>query len=126
VLANTGGWAFYGGAYVFVNTTSGQWVTGSGSAALGLTTGTATFNIALCFQLTSPSVGSINPFDGGNFLSVKATAGTRNSYASAMAFQPGTGTYRVGYCVRNPAGGAGSTALLDDNDVAYGWVLIHN
>ncbi|MEA2902822.1 MAG: hypothetical protein QOI12_209 [Alphaproteobacteria bacterium] len=126
VAANTGGWAFYGDATVFVNTTDGQWVTGSGSAALGLTTGTATFNIALCFQQFDPFGGTIRPFDSGNFLSVKATAGTRNAYASSMAFQPVTGTFRVGYCVRNPAGGAGSSAVLDDNDIAYGWVLIHN
>ena len=94
------------GPYVFVGQTTtvtvpsaADVVTGSGSAVLGVSTGTATFDIAICEQ--AGSAGTITPLDGNSSSNETVDATTTSiPYALSAAGAVGAaGTYTVGMCV---------------------------
>jgi hypothetical protein len=113
------------GVYVFAGPTAtvqlaaGQRVTGSAQAPLAkLAAGVVTFRYGLCSQPVAG--GALTNLAGGNY-SIGEIADQRVSWAAAAsAPAPGTGMYRVGFCMSGQTG----ALTLDDTDYVNGWVMV--
>lgn len=111
-------------AYVFVGptvtvtTTAAQRITGAAEAPLGVSTGTGSAYVGLCYQPSGG--GTITNFVGGAYSIVEFNT-TRMTYAASASIAPGAGTWIVGYCVQN----FGAQAI-NDNDFVNGWVQVTN
>jgi hypothetical protein len=110
----------FAGPTASLTTNATQHITASGSAALGTSTGTATFRLNICTQ----------PSGGGALSALDSTAGTyevvtagttRINFAMSETGVPGAGTWLVGMCVRNT-----SSQTLDLNDWSVGWGFVTN
>ena len=112
--------------YVFVGPTvtvtiaAGQKIVACASAPLGVSTGTATADIGMCYA-PFPANTPITNFVGSNYSTVEIST-TRTTYsASATISGLAAGTYSIGFGVRN----TGAT-VINDNDFLSGWVMVVN
>ena len=111
-------------AYVFAGptttvtiTSTTQRIVASASANLGMTTGSTTADIGICYQL---GAGTITNFAGINYITValnSTTTGTVSADGSITGLAPGT--YTIGLGVRNSGAGA-----INSNDYVNGWVTV--
>lgn len=113
-------------AFVFVGPTAtvtitaGQKIIACASAPMGVTTGTATADIGMCFA-PSPANTPVTNFVGNNYSTVEIST-TRLTYsASATIAGLAAGTYTIGFGVRNS-----SATAINKNDFLNGWVMVVN
>ena len=120
VPGGTAAWTFVGTTST-LTTAAGERLTGIGEAPLGSKTSTSgqAFDYGLCYQPTAG--GAVVNFVGSWLYSTGTLFPDRRTYAAAASVVPGAGTWRVGFCVRNPLGHA-----IDNNDFADGWVQVTN
>jgi hypothetical protein len=110
--------AFYGPT-ASVPVAANQSITGTVSAALSTTSGTANTYIALCYRL---GAGAVTPLSGAGSFHIVEVSTTRVPYtqvgsSSALA----AGTYTVGFCAQNT-----TATSINSNDYSVGWVTVHN
>lgn len=115
-LPYTFSWVFEGPT-VSLTIASTQHLTGTAAAVLGSTSGTA-FDFGLCYQKTSG--GEVRNFVGTEYLTAEATH-LRLPYTASASVVPGTGSWKVGFCVVNEG-----PSSLNDNDFVNGWVQAMN
>lgn len=105
-------------AFVTVASTQTR-IFGTGTAALGTSSGTATGQITLCYQPAAG--GAITSMNGNNYLVVQFGT-TRLPYAAtAQVNGLVAGNYNVGYCVKNT-----DPTAINNNDWVYGWFQVAN
>ena len=110
----------FAGPSTTVTVAAGQKIISSASAGLGLTSGSLTIDVAICYQPIAG--GTITPFVGvSNYISVYVTT-TRGLFAADGTVSGLTaGQYRVGLGVRNQ-----NVAALDNTDWINGWAMVTN
>jgi hypothetical protein len=110
----------FAGSTATVTITAGQKIVACASAPLGVSTGTATADIGMCYA-PFPANTPITNFVGTNYSTVEIST-TRTTYsASASISGLAAGTYSIGFGLRN----TGTTAI-NDNDFLNGWVMVVN
>lgn len=112
----------FAGPRAMVTLATGQRLTATAQAALGLDDGmpSSDFKYGLCFQNTLG--GAITSFTG-NFTVGELTT-SRVAWAAAGTVIPGAGTYRVGFCVGLFF--AAPAVTINDADFVNGWVMVTN
>jgi len=115
-IASGASYFTFAGPTASVTLTATQRLVASITGVLATSSGTATANVAICYQASG---GSPEPFDV--WTTSTATTTRANFNASATVVPGVAGSYQVGYCVWN----SGSTAL-SNNDWAIGWVMVTN
>jgi Collagen triple helix repeat (20 copies) len=111
-------YGFVGAAQATVSVAAGQRLTAAAVAPLGTTTGTASAQVGICYQLgTDPLVN----FVGGAYTYLQI--GTTRSGTPAAGSITGlpAGTYKVGFCIYNTG-----TVAINNNDFVNGWVQVTN
>jgi hypothetical protein len=118
-LASNGAWTFAGPTATLA-VGANQAITGTGSASLGISAGTAAANTYLCYQ--NAAGGPVTQFgaDTTHYQTVTVTT-NRTTFSSSGATVPGAGSWKVGYCVDNASG-----AALNFNDWASGVYQVVN
>ena len=112
-LAANSAWTF-AGPTATLTVGANQAITGTGTASLGITAGTAGVNTYLCYQ--NAAGGAVTQFGANSTHYQTVTVTTnRTTFSSSGATIPGAGSWKVGYCVYNNSGSA-----LDLNDWASG------
>jgi hypothetical protein len=105
------------GPTVTMTIASGQQFVGTASAVLATTAGVANFvDVGLCYQQGTGTVTNFAPF-------LTAEIDTTATPVAVSAASPTnlTGTFTVGYCVRN-----GGATAINSNDWVSGWVSVVN
>jgi hypothetical protein len=111
--------AVFAGPTVDVMVGVGQRIFGTAQGALGLTgSKTGAGRVGLCYQ--SLPEGPVLDINGNDFLLVTFIP-ERQVYSGSGSVALPPGEYRLGFCVQNLG-----DAVLDDNDVAQGWVMVMN
>jgi hypothetical protein len=117
VAANATTYNFVGPTSSVTLTSGDQRILGAATAVLATSSGTAGVDSGLCYQ---SGAGAVTPFAGGNYLSHHVVSTSKQTYgASAATTALPTGTYTVGYCLKN-----GSSVPVDNNDWVNGWVIV--
>ncbi|MDF2192716.1 hypothetical protein [Paraflavitalea sp. CAU 1676] len=114
IIASSPNWIFIGQSQD-ITLNAGQYIGANFSAVLGLNSGTAN-QVSLCACYQSSGGGTISPFTPTTFMEAPITA-TRLTFSFSGAVVPGSGTYKVGACVRNNSGVA-----LNGNDYYSGYI----
>ena len=118
VSLTNGTYTFLGGT-TLVDAALGQRLTGSATASVGRSSGTADLAVNLCFQ----------PQAGGTLLAMGPqpyvdVTGARQAVAVSGTVTPGTaGPWIVGFCATKSGIG---TVSIDANDYSSGWVMVTN
>ena len=110
----------FAGPTATVTITAGQKIIACASAPLGVTAGTATADIGMCYA-PSPANTPITNFVGNNYSTVEISTTRINYSASATISGLAAGTYSIGFGVKN----TGATAI-NKNDFMSGWVMVVN
>jgi len=118
-LASNSAWTFAGPTATLA-VGANQAITGTGSASLGISAGTAAVNTYLCYQ--NDAGGTVTQFgaDTTHYQAVTVTT-NRTTFSSSGATIPGAGSWKVGYCVYNASG-----AALNFDDWASGVYQVVN
>lgn len=122
LAANSASFVF-AGPVTIVNTTEGQRLVASGSAALGLPANAPTQNaqIGICYRAQADVAAPLNVVGpNGSFLIVSITS-TRSVYAYSNSAAVPAGQWAVGMCVQNQG-----AAQIANNDFAVGFVMVVN
>jgi Collagen triple helix repeat (20 copies) len=114
-IANSNIYVFVGPT-LSVTTTTGQRLVGSAVALLGSTGGTNIW-YGLCYKPST--ISTLQNWAGIDYLETPVAA--RQPFAVSASVAPGTGTFTVGFCVKN-----NGASNLDDNNWVNGWVEVVN
>ncbi len=93
----------------------GQYITGNFSGVLGTVSGSAA-NVSFCACYQNVSGGAITPFNPTNFHEAPVEP-IRRTFSFNGAVIPGSGTFKVGACVRN-----NTSITLNSNDYYTGYI----
>jgi hypothetical protein len=109
----------FAGVTTTVTTNSTQRLVGAATVPLATTASTPhNIDYGLCYQ--SSAGGPISNFT--NQFSTTQIDNIRRPYTASASVVPGSGTWKVGFCVRNQYSGAGTVTL----DWVNGWVQVVN
>jgi hypothetical protein len=112
------GFAFAGPTATVTTTAADATIVASGSASLGVSTGSATGAIAICYQAASGGLLKVLDDNSGSASEGFSASNAKTTQSSSQTGAPGAGTWKVGICVET------STGTLDHNDWSVGCAMV--